>query len=147
MDVEVQVIDSSEKEYVKIGCHKVDERINEITQFVKSRQGNFLVKKDGEQYRIPITEVFYVEAVDDRTFVYSETNCYESGKRLYDFEERLEPYHFVRISKSTLVNLMKIVAIKPALNGRFLCRLKNEEELIISRKYVPEIKKKLKGEN
>ena len=40
--------------------------------------------------------------------------------------------------------MMKIVAIKPALNGRFLCQLKNNENVIISRKYVPEIKEKLR---
>jgi DNA-binding LytR/AlgR family response regulator len=40
--------------------------------------------------------------------------------------------------------MMKIVAIKPALNGRFICQLKNNEDVIISRKYVPEIKEKIK---
>ena len=59
----------------------------------------------------------------------------------------MEPYHFVRISKSIIVNLMKVVSIKPALNGRFVCKLRNEEEVIISRKYVPDVKKKLRGES
>ena len=145
MDVEVRIIQPTEKEYVRIGCHKADERVKEIAQFVHRQQGTLEVWKDGGQYSIPVTDVYYVEAVDDRTFVYQKKEWYESRRRLYDLEEFLEPYHFVRISKSIIVNLMKIVSIKPALNGRFLCRLKNEEEVIISRKYVPEVRKILRG--
>ena len=41
---------------------------------------------------------------------------------------------------------MKIKAIKPALNGRYSAILQNGEEVIISRKYVVELKRALKGE-
>ena len=44
-----------------------------------------------------------------------------------------------------IVNLMKISSVRPALNGRFSAVLKNGEEIIISRKYVPELKRTLKG--
>jgi DNA-binding LytR/AlgR family response regulator len=64
---------------------------------------------------------------------------------LYEFEELLADRSFARISKSVVVNLMKITSIKPALNGRFLCQLKNNENVIISRKYVAEIKERLRG--
>ena len=35
-----------------------------------------------------------------------------------------------------MLNIMKVDSIKPALNGRFSCILRNGEEVIISRKYV-----------
>ena len=96
-------------------------------------------------YQIPLSDIYYIEAVDDRTYLYLENECYESRRRLYEFEEILPERSFVRISKSIIVNMMKIVAIRPALNGRFLCRLKNDENVIISRKYVPEVREKLRG--
>lgn len=52
---------------------------------------------------------------------------------------------FLRISKAALVNLMKITALKPALNGRFSAVLSNGEEIIISRKYVQDLKDTWKG--
>jgi len=52
---------------------------------------------------------------------------------------------FFRCSKSVVVNLMKIEFMKPALNGRFMATLNNNEKVIISRQYVTELKKKLKG--
>ena len=51
----------------------------------------------------------------------------------------------IRVSKSMIVNLMKITSVRPALNGRFSAVLKNGEEIIISRKYVPALKQILKG--
>ncbi len=146
MSVEIEVIDSARKEYVKIGCHKIDERIRSIENYVRMQQDSVEGKKDERQYRIPINEIYYVESVDERTFIYLKEECYESGRKLYEFENLLEAYHFTRISKSVIVNLMKVESIKPALNGRFLCKMDNNEEVIISRKYAPEIKKILRGD-
>jgi DNA-binding LytR/AlgR family response regulator len=102
------------------------------------------VFREEKQYQIPLSDIYYIEAVEERTFLYLEKECYESRRRLYEFEELLSERSFARISISVIVNMMKIVAIKPALNGRFLCQLKNDEKVIISRKYVPEIKEKLR---
>ena len=145
MDIRIVNIGKTEQEYLEIGCHKTDENINEIVSFVKSRQGAVVGMKDDRQYQLPVVDIFYIESVDDRTFIYLEQDCYESRKKLYEFEEILASRRFARISKAVIINLMKIVSISPALNGRFLCKLTNGEEVIISRKYVPEIKEKLKG--
>ena len=145
MDVEVKLIHPEENEYVRIGCHKVDDRIDEITRFIKSRQGSLEGYSEGDLYNIPIADVYYIESVDDKTFLYLEKETYESRKRLYELEKITDSFHFVRISKSVVVNLMKVDSIKPALNGRFLCKLKNGEDVIISRKYVQVLKEKLKG--
>jgi DNA-binding LytR/AlgR family response regulator len=54
--------------------------------------------------------------------------------------------HFLRISKSMLLNLMKVESIRPAFNGRFLAVLHSGEEVIVSRSYVKGLKRALKGE-
>lgn len=145
MDIRIRTIGEEETEYIIIGCHKRDERINEIVRLVKLHQGSVEAYREEEQYQIALSDIYYIEAVDDKTFLYLEKECYESRRRLYEFEELLADRHFARISKSVIVNMMKIVAIRPALNGRFLCQLKNKEKVIISRKYVPEIKERLRG--
>ena len=65
--------------------------------------------------------------------------------KLYELEDLLKNNSFFRVSKSMIVNLMKITSVRPALNGRFSAILKNGEEIIISRKYVPALKQILKG--
>ncbi len=143
MEIEICEIGYDKKEYIKIGCHKVDSNVKEIVNFIKSRQGSIDVKNGEMKYNIPIVDIFYVECVDDRTFIYLSGDCYETSHKLYELEEILNERRFIRISKSVIVNLLKIECVKPALNGRYLCHLKNGEDVIISRKYVPKFKEKL----
>lgn len=145
MEITVKKIGGTEKEYIEIGCHRKDERIDEIVRFIRSREGILKGTKDDRQYSIALPDILYIEAVDEKTFIYLENDCYESGRRLYEFEEVLASRNFARISKSVVVNLMKIRSIRPSLNGRFSCVLTNNEQVIISRKYVPDIREKLKG--
>ena len=143
MEIEVITIGEEKKEFIKIGCHKVDSNIKEIVRFIESRQGKIDGKDGDSQVSIPVTDIFYAESVDNKTFIYLQGDCYESGLRLYELEEALSGHMFARISKSVIVNLMKVESIRPALNGRYMCRLMNGEDVIISRKYVAGVKERI----
>lgn len=138
--------EKSQPEVVEIHCHKISDEVKEIVAFVKSRQGQLTGVIDERQFEIPLADVFYIESVDNKTFIYTQNKVFETRQKLYALEELLKSKHFLRTSKSTLLNLMKINSIKPALNGRFTAVLYSGEETVISRKYVPELKKALKGE-
>ena len=140
MNIKVKKIGESEEEYIEIGCHVRDGRVNDIVRFVENLDGSVSGTKDDKKYAVPVAEIFYIESVDNRTFIYSSKNCYETARKLYEFEEILKGRSFLRISKSVVLNIMKVESIKPALNGRFSCRLRNGEEVIISRKYVNQFK-------
>lgn len=144
MDIRLKALSKEHKEYVEIGCHEVTEEVRELVFFVKSRQGQLSGIEDGKEYEIPITDVYYIEVMDNKCFIYCSKKVYETRERLYELENLLKEKNFLRISKSTLLNLMKIKAIKPALNSRFIAVLQNGEEIIISRKYVADLKEKLK---
>lgn len=138
--------EKTQPEVVEIHCHKISDEVKEIVAFVKSRQGQLTGSIDDRQFEIPVSDIFYIEAVDNKTFIYTQSKVYETRQKLYELEEILKTKRFLRISKSTLLNLMKVSSIKPALNGRFTAVLYSGEETVISRKYVPELKKALKGE-
>jgi DNA-binding LytR/AlgR family response regulator len=138
---------TNQPEIVEIHCHKVSDEVKEIIAYVKSRQGQLTGSMDDMQFEIPLGDIFYIESVDNKTFAYTQSEVYELRQKLYEVEDLLREKHFLRTSKSTLLNLMKISAIKPALNGRFTAVLFSGEETVISRKYVPDLKKALKGEN
>lgn len=138
---------TNQPEIVEIHCHKVSDEVKEIIAYVKSRQGQLTGSMDDMQFEIPVGDIFYIESVDNKTFAYTQNEVYELRQKLYEVEDLLREKHFLRTSKSTLLNLMKISAIKPALNSRFTAVLFSGEETVISRKYVPELKKALKGEN
>jgi DNA-binding LytR/AlgR family response regulator len=146
MDVAIEQIGKEKKELVLIRCYAVTEEVREIETFVKSRQGMLTGVKDSKQYKVPLPDIYYIESVDGRTFLYTKEQVYETSYRIYELESRLERSHFLRISKSMLLNLLKIRFVKPALNGRFTAVLQTGEEVIISRNYVKKLKAALRGE-
>ena len=145
MDVAIEKIGADGAEQVLIRCRAVTEEVREIEAFVRSRQGSLSGAADARQYEVPISELYYIESVDGKTFLYTKEQVYETGYRVYELESMLRAKHFLRVSKSMLLNLMKIRSIQPALNGRFSAVLQSGEEVIISRSYVKDLKSALKG--
>jgi len=145
MEIRLLKIAKEQPEQMEIRCHEITEEIKEIVTFVKTRQGRLTGLQEDRQFEVPVSEVCYIEAVDNKVFLYTVKQVYETRQKLYELEELLKEKYFLRVSKSLLLNLMKVRAIKPALNGRFTAVLQSGEEIIISRKYVPELKAALKG--
>lgn len=146
MQTKITKIGRDKPELLEIHCHSVSDEVREIIAYVKSRQGQLTGTADERQYEIAVSDICYIESVDNKAFLYTKNKVYETGKRLYELEEMLREKHFLRISKSMLLNLMKVSAIKPALNSRFIAVLHTGEEVVISRKYVSDLKNALKGE-
>ena len=146
MLIKILKIARSEPEELEIRCHEETEEVKDIITFVKSRQGKLTGICEGQQHEIPIADVYYVETVDNSVFIYGQNKVYETKQKLYELEGMLREKYFLRVSKSLVLNLMKINSIKPALNGRYSAILHSGEEVIISRKYVMQLKSALKGE-
>ncbi|MBO4292088.1 MAG: LytTR family transcriptional regulator DNA-binding domain-containing protein [Lachnospiraceae bacterium] len=145
MEIRIFKVGKEKPEEMEIRCHEVTEEIREIVAFVKTRQGQITGLLEGEQYEIPVTDVCYIEAVDNKVFLYTSKKVYETRQKLYELEELLKEKHFLRVSKSLVLNLMKVQSIKPALNGRMRAVLRSGEEIMITRNYVVELKKALRG--
>lgn len=145
MEIKIFKISKEQPEQLEIRCHEITEQVREIVTFVKSRQGQLNGVIEGKQYEIPIMDIYYIEAVDSKVFLYSSKKVYEAKQKIYELESALKEKYFLRVSKSLLLNLMKVKSIKPAVNGRFTAILQSGEEIMISRKYVPELKAALKG--
>ncbi|MBP3576676.1 MAG: LytTR family transcriptional regulator DNA-binding domain-containing protein [Lachnospiraceae bacterium] len=145
MEIKLLKIPKEQPEQMEIRCHEITEEVKEIVAFVKTRQGRLTGMLEDRQFEVPLPDVCYIEAVDNKVFLYTAEQVYETKQKLYELEELLKDKFFLRVSKALLLNLMKVRSIKPALNGRFTAVLQSGEEIIISRKYVPALKAALKG--
>ena len=110
---------------------------------LKARREKLPCIENGSIVMIEPKSIYYFESVDDHVFVYCKFNVYEIKKKLYELQQQFENTDFLRISKSVIVNISKISKLTPSFNGRFEALLDNGEKTIISRQYVPELKKKL----
>jgi DNA-binding LytR/AlgR family response regulator len=144
MRVRIENIQNKEEEHILIRCCKVNDEVLEIVSFIKSKSELLTGYNDAQIYQISLHDVYYFEGVDNKVYAYMKNQVYEMKNKLYELEEMYSKRKFFRCSKSILINLLKIECVKPALNGRFTAKLLNGEQVIISRQYVPELKKILK---
>ena len=145
MKVRIKQIRDKDAECLTIECVEVTPDIESIRSYALTR-GTTLTGSIGERiYQFNLADVFYFEAVDERVFAYTKDKAFELKTRLYELENAYADKHFIRCSKSFVINLMKLESISPALNGRFTANMRNSEKIIISRQYVPEMKRAVMG--
>lgn len=142
MRVRFEQVDEKEKEQALIRAAEKTEDILSAIDLLENGSGGIAVVRDRSTFFCKLTQIYYIESVDKRTFVYTRDGCYESRDRLYELEQKLGMYH-VRISKSMIVNLRKIRNVSAEPGGRMVAVLLNGERVIISRSYVREIKRRL----
>ncbi|MBC1342061.1 LytTR family transcriptional regulator [Listeria welshimeri] len=126
---------------VDLHCHPQD--IEKVTNIVLSLEEKISVKKDGETYLLESKVILYFEAVENKIFVYTEEEVYETNWKLYELEKRFDESSFFRCSKSMILNIEWIEKVAPGFNGRFEASLLNNEKVIISRQYAKVLKQKL----
>ena len=101
------------------------------------------VRKDNETVLLDTDKILYVEAVDRKTFVYTNADTYESELKLYELEQQLVERDFLRISKQSIVTLRKIKSLKTDVNRKIRITLQNGEQIVVSRMYSDELRRKL----
>jgi len=136
----IEDLPKGEDDHIVVRLRTVTPEFLSVLTSLKSNDSVLVVMRGDEIFRIPTIDIFYIESVDNKAFVYTEDEVYESKQKLYELEELLPSYDFLRISKSFIVNLRKIESLAPALSGRLEAKLANGERVIISRNYVKELK-------
>ena len=142
MRVRFEQVESKEKENALICATEKTADILNAIDLLENGSGVITVTKDRSTYFCKLTQIYYAESVDKHTYVYTRNDCYESRDRLYELEEKLGTY-YVRISKSMIINLRKIENVRAEPGGRMVAVLLNGEQVVISRSYVKEIKRRL----
>ena len=148
MRVSIKKIAKKEAEQVVIECVEITPEIKEIHAYIQNKGQELSGLVEGEYHKkFRLEDVYYFEALDEKVFAYTKGEIFEMKMRLYEVEQTFERSHFIRCSKSVVLNLMLLDSISPALNGRFFAHMKNGEKLMISRQYAPKLKQVVMGGN
>lgn len=142
MRVRFEQVETKEQEQALIRATEKNADIMNAIDLLENGSGGITVTRDGNTYLCKLTQVYYIESVDKRTWVYTRDGCYESRDRLYELEEKLGMY-CVRVSKSMIINLRKVRNVSAQTGARMIAELLNGEKVIISRNYAGEIKRRL----
>ena len=141
MKIKVCVDESCQDVEIIIRCPKHDENVQKIINQLEMKQNKIVCKKDKQIYSLSLSDIYYIESIDEKSFVYTQDHVYESQDKLYMLEEQLKDDGILRISKSCLLNLDALKSVRALLNGKYEATLINGEKLIISRNYMKDFKK------
>ncbi len=123
----------------------VAERIVATLEQIK-RQDKYFdrlpVSENGRILFVKTKEIDWIEANGNYVRVHVGTRTHEIRETLNTLERKLDPRDFLRIHRSTIVNVHLIKEIQPWFHGYHLVLLQNGQELRMSR-YQNEIAKRL----
>ena len=143
MKITIDIDGNNEETEINIKCKQITTDIENLVATLRIYNQQLLVVKENENYLLDVNKISYIEVVERKTFVYTEDDIYESKLKLYEMEEKLCQSGFFRISKSCLVPLKYIKSIKNDVERKLRLTMKNNEQIIVSRQYAEEIKKRL----
>ncbi|WP_435952646.1 LytR/AlgR family response regulator transcription factor [Dryocola sp. BD626] len=88
-----------------------------------------------------INDIYYAEAHEKMTFVYTRREAYVMPMNITEFCSRLPESHFFRCHRSYCVNLSKIREIEPWFNNTYILRLRDLDfQVPVSRSKVKEFR-------
>jgi len=144
MKVNLFVSRDIEEPHADIHTNELTDNVSKAINILESEdQSEMLaVRKGSDITLLELKDIFMFRVEEKQVKVYTENKEYVIKKPLYQVEENLST-DFVRISKTTIVNLKKIERVAPSLKGMMFIQLKNGLKDNISRKYLPDFKNAL----
>jgi len=100
-----------------------------------------LVRDSGVVKVIPFDDIDWVDAAGDYMCVHAVGETHVIRSTLRDLMSKLDDNQFVRIHRSTIVNVERVVSVTPLQKGGSLLHLTQGESLKVSRNYRDSIRK------
>ena len=134
-----------EETKVTIESPALDNSVQEILNFIKGQETEFLVGKEGDmQHILKPDEIHYFHTENERVVAVTAAGSFILKEKLYELEEFLPSTKFIRLSKSVIANLHELSRFEASFNGTLCVHFKSGSKEYVSRTYVNTIKKALK---
>ena len=93
--------------------------------------------KDEKIHMVDASEIYYCEAREIYTYIYSKDDVYRIRESISEVEKMINKDNFFRSHRSYLVNLEKIEEIIPWFNNTYILKLnKGKYEITVSRSKI-----------
>jgi DNA-binding LytR/AlgR family response regulator len=143
MRIEIDVDDKYADTEVIIRTPKITQEIEKMIALMRMINMQIGVRHNDETYLLDIEKILHIDTVDRKILVYTEDEIYESDLKLYEIEMELVERDFLRVSKQTIVNLRKVKSLRAEFDRKIRLTLQNGEQIIVSRMYSDELRRKL----
>ena len=150
MKIRIELDENLIEDEVLIRCRSLDENVRKIqeavSQVLTGKQQLICYKEDTEYY-LSLDEILFFETETKEVWVHTTDKMYQTRYKLYELEELL-PGHFMRVSKSTILNTNRIYSITRNLTASSVVEfMGSHKQVYVSRYYGQGSGYKIKREN
>jgi two-component system LytT family response regulator len=121
------------------------ERLSALLEDVGNRRGptRIMIRSGGRILFLRTDEIDWIAAEDNYVGIHVGRDTYLLRNTMASMEERLDPTMFLRIHRSTIVNLDRIRELKPLFHGDYSVLLQDGTKLTLARTYYDGLQKLL----
>jgi two-component system LytT family response regulator len=121
--------------------------LEELIKSFKSDSKNFethiFVQKSEKLFNLPVEEIVYLEASGDYTVITTKNDQFVSSSGIGKLEEIMDPDTFIRVHRSTIINLNYLKEIERHFNGGMVVKMQSGKSFPVSRTYAKLIRRKV----
>jgi two-component system LytT family response regulator len=117
---------------------------DKLEELLRERQGSsyaerFVIKSSGKVVFLKSGEIDWIEAEGNYLRLHVGKDSYLQRGTMNSVQERLDPKRFVRIHRSTIVNVEKVKELRPWPTGEYVVLMHNGKELTLSRGFKEQL--------
>ena len=145
MKVRIEIDSNIKEDEIIIRCKELTKSIQKIEETIQQENQiiNFTFYKDNTEYYIPLNSILFFETSGNEINAHTSNEIYEVKYKLYELEEIL-PINFIRVSKSTILNVDHIFSIEKNLTASSIVQFnKTHKQVYVSRNYYKKLKERI----
>ena len=144
MNIDIAKITEGEESIV-IRYKDLSPTVSKIIGILEGGEGKLWGRTESGSVSIELGDILYLETVDDKLFVYTTDVVARIEGSLVSFMNEVKDDTFFRCSKSMIINVGKVRALKSLSSNRIDATMENGEHIMISRRYASDFRRLLRG--
>lgn len=138
MKIRIELDEALHEEEVIIRCRSLSEQVLQLQRAISDADsaGNKMeFTKEDRQYFLSVDNILFFETDDGQVAAHTAQDMFQTRLKLYELEEIL-PRHFMRVSKSSILNTNVVYAINRNLTSSSIVEFQDtHKQVYVSRNY------------
>lgn len=115
--------------------------IKKIKSLIEEKNCKHIIgERNNQFYNISISDVFHFFCKDSCVFFTTDKYVFEVKDRLYEIEDKLNSLNFIKINKSEIINIDKVMKFDLTFSAKIYVHLNNGYICSVSRRNLKKIK-------
>lgn len=145
MKVKLEIDPNADEMEVKITAAKMDDEVKHLYDMLQENKDDLSqieAFKDNVSYYLNLSDILFFETDSKLVMAHTAKNAYQVKYKLYELENLLHG-NFMRVSKSTILNLDRIYALTRSISN---CQIRFQDSyktVYVSRRYYRELRNRV----